>query len=163
MKASFQYREPTIFVIIIYIYPKTSVYVHSFLCIKIQRGDYFIRGVNISLWNIHPGVKISWGWIFNPTTALPETCQNSLKFHIHILWRELHPKALFQNDPYLKFRVIPCKRRQEVICLLNTVAPFSYVTCVLCDTPSQYYLGKHFVMTMKFIICAYCCKGWVFG
>ena len=40
---------------------------YSFLCIKILRGDYFIRGVNISPWNIHPGVKISWGWIFNPT------------------------------------------------------------------------------------------------
>ena len=38
-----------------------SMYIYSFLCIKILRGDYFIRGVNISPWNIHPGVKISWG------------------------------------------------------------------------------------------------------
>ena len=45
---------------------------YSFLCIKILRGHNFIRGVNISPWNIHPGVKISWGWIFNPTPVTGE-------------------------------------------------------------------------------------------
>ena len=40
---------------------------YSVSCIKIQGGDYFIRGVNISLWNIHP-VKI-WEKIYCVITA----------------------------------------------------------------------------------------------
>ena len=43
---------------------------YSFSCIKIQGGYHFITGGE-SLWNIHPGLKISWGWIFNPTPAPP--------------------------------------------------------------------------------------------
>ena len=52
----------------IYVQKHMSMYIFLFMH-KSSGGDYFIRGVNISLWDIHPGVKISWGWIFNPTPA----------------------------------------------------------------------------------------------
>ena len=45
------------------------------------------------------------------------------------------------NDPYLKFRVILCKRRHKITCLLNTIAPFSYVMCMLCDAITIPFAG----------------------
>ena len=53
----------------IYVQKHMSMYIFLFMH-KNSGGDYFIRGVNISLWNIHPWVKISWGWIFNPTPGV---------------------------------------------------------------------------------------------
>ena len=39
----------------------------------------------------------NWLWKLSSMTALPKTCQNSLKYHLHILWRELHRKALISK------------------------------------------------------------------
>ena len=40
------------------------------------------------------GAHSNWLGKLSSMMALPETCQNSLKFHLLILWRKLHGKAL---------------------------------------------------------------------
>ena len=41
------------------------------------------------------GAHSNWLWKLSSMTALPETCQNSLKFHLHILcWEQSVPKTI---------------------------------------------------------------------
>ena len=92
------------------------------------------------------GAHSNWLWKLSSMTALPETCQNSLKFHLHILWRKLHRKALILKWPYLKFQVIPCKRTEHRCAfLLRLVCAVRHAVTVpfggaLCNDDEVYHL-----------------------
>ena len=104
----------------IYVQKHMSMYIFLFMH-KNSGGDYFIRGVNISLWNIHPGVKISWGWIFNPTPVVMRIAHMSFSKwppggHIGFFsFRILTLVWLWISSPNFSSKLLVCMERSLLI------------------------------------------------